>query len=415
MMPAVDPTLLPVPAPYGLLKALLWLTFTLHLLFVNAVWGGSFLTAVFLVKGREKHREVAAHLASYLPPLMAFAVLFGVAPLLFVQVLYGRLFYTASILLGTPFLLSVPALLLAYGLLYLLEKRCAAGGGRAAAAALAAFLGMGFFGFTFGNLSALLLDPERFPAKYLSHPAGFQYNLADFTVLPRFLHVFLASVALAGLYVAIRGARRLPLEPERGRWQSRSGATWFAGATLVNAAVGTWWLLALPPEGLHAAMGGSFQGTAGFAAGILFGTAAVVLALLGINSVKAGAYLHGAAACLILTVFSMVLLRDAVRDALLRAAEQTPPPFHPQWGAIALFLLLLLGGGALVVYLFAALARGRRAARKDESPRPGLSDSGAHAVSPEESGVRKILPTDSQPLRSPGPSSSGAHRLDDEP
>lgn len=415
MIPAPEPSALPVPSPLGLLKGLLWLTFTLHLLLVNAVWGGSFLATVFLVKGREKHRQVAAHLASYLPSLMAFAILFGVAPLLFVQVLYGRLFYTASILLGTPFILSIPVLLLAYGLLYLLERRAPEGGTAAAATAFAAFLGVGFFGFTFSNLSALLADPERFPAKYLSHPGGFQFNLADFTVLPRFLHIFLASVALAGLYVAIRGARRLPLEPERGRWQYRSGATWFAGATLVNGVVGTWWLLSLPGEGIRSAMGGSLQGTAGLAAGLLLGAAALVLALLGMNSVRAGALLHAAAACLLLCVFSMVLLRDAVRDTLLQAAGETPPAFRPQWGALFLFLILLLLGGALVVYLLAVLARARRAARKAEPKPPGLSDSGVHAVSPAESGVRRLLPSDSQPIRTVSSPSSGVHRLDDEP
>ncbi len=411
--PAAPPDL-PVPGPLWLVKVLLYATFTLHLLFMNAVWGGAFLTAVYLFKGQEKHREMAALLASYLPSLTAFAILFGVAPLLFVQVLYGRLFYTASILLGTPVLLVIPVLLAAYGLLYFLERRLREGGKGAAGVALGAFLGLGYVGFTQANLFALLSDPERFPAKYLSHPGGFQFNLADFTVLPRFLHFFLASVALTGLVVAIRGARRLPLEPERGRWQYRSGITWFAGATLVNFAAGTWWLLALPDEGIRAAMGGNLLGTSALAAGLLFGLAALVLSLMGINSVKASAFLRASAACLLLTLLSMVILRDVVRDALLRAAAEPPPAFRPQWGALSLFLVLFAAGSALAVYLFTVLARARRAARKKEPAPPGLSDSGAHPVSPAESGVRNLLPSDSQPIRSPSPSSSGVHRLDDE-
>lgn len=410
----VAPLDLPAPAPLYLLKILLHATFLLHLLFLNVVWGGTFLSTVYLFKGREKHREAASYLAGYLPSLTAFAILFGVAPLLFVQVLYGRLFYTASILLGTPFLLVIPVLLGAYALLYLLKGSLAADAPGAPWIALGAFLGLGYVGFTFANLFALLADPERFPAKYQSHPGGFQFNLADFTVLPRFLHVFLASVALAGLWAALRGARRLPLEPERGRWQYRSGLTWFAGATLVNFAVGTWWLLALPPEGLHAAMGGSLPGTLGLAGGIVFGVLALVLALLGVNSLRASAFLRASAACLLLTLLFMVLLRDAVRDALLKAAGETPPAFRPQWGALSLFLALFLAGGALAVYLFVVLARARRATRKEEPSGPGLSDSGAHAVSPSESGVRKLLPSDSQPLRSTSPSSSGVRRLDDE-
>ena len=50
---------------------------------------------------------------------MAFAVNFGVAPLLFVQVLYGHLFYTSSILVAVFRLAVIPLLIVAYYALYL--------------------------------------------------------------------------------------------------------------------------------------------------------------------------------------------------------------------------------------------------------------------------------------------------------
>jgi hypothetical protein len=412
--PIPSPDLLPAPGPLWLFKVLLWATFLLHLLFMNATWGGSLLLSVFLFKGREKHLEVARGLAALLPYATALAIVFGVAPLLLIQVLHGRLFYTASILLGTPFLLVIPVLLAAYALLYLLRGRLAGAWRPAPYVALLVTALFGYVGFVQANLFALLTDPERFRQKYLDHPAGLQFNLADFTVLPRFLHVLLASVALAGLYVAIRGAKRLPADPETGRWQFRSGITWFAGATLVNFAVGIWWLLALSPESMRSLMGGSLLGTVAFAVGLAGGLAALVLSLLGINSVKAGPFLHAAGGCLILTILSMVLMRDATREAALAAQGVIPPVVLPQWGAIALFLLLFAGGVALCLWMLARLARASAGRPSEAAPRPGLSDSGLHKVDPAESGVRKLIPSDSQPLKIPGPPSSGVRRLDDE-
>ncbi|MEE9203583.1 MAG: hypothetical protein V3U08_01100 [Nitrospirales bacterium] len=44
---------------------------------------------------------------------MAFAIVLGVAPLLFIQVLYGQLFYTAAILVGRVWILLILVLILA--------------------------------------------------------------------------------------------------------------------------------------------------------------------------------------------------------------------------------------------------------------------------------------------------------------
>ncbi len=48
-----------------------------------------------------------------LPLVIAFAVNFGVAPLLFLQVLYGHFIYTSSILMGIFWISIIPALIIA--------------------------------------------------------------------------------------------------------------------------------------------------------------------------------------------------------------------------------------------------------------------------------------------------------------
>ena len=122
VIPLADP--LPQPAPAWLLWALLQLTFFLHLLAMNVVLGGSILALHWRLSRRTDsatpRAEVVAAFARALPVAVAAAVTFGVAPLLFVQVLYGRVFFTSSILMAWWWLAVVPLVVFAYSGAYLL-------------------------------------------------------------------------------------------------------------------------------------------------------------------------------------------------------------------------------------------------------------------------------------------------------
>lgn len=92
-----------IPVLWGYFQFLPMLTFALHLHLMNA--------------------------------LVAFTVNFGVAPLLFVQVLYGHLFYASSILMAVFWLAVIPLLIAAYYAAYLYGFRFGVLG-RAGAAAI---------------------------------------------------------------------------------------------------------------------------------------------------------------------------------------------------------------------------------------------------------------------------------------
>ena len=112
-IPHPDP--LPLPAPAWLLWFLLTLTFTLHVVPMNLVLGGSIIGLVARLRARRQpHAAVVASLvAKALPVLIATAVTMGVAALLFLQVLYGRLFFASAVLLAVPWLAVVPTLIAA--------------------------------------------------------------------------------------------------------------------------------------------------------------------------------------------------------------------------------------------------------------------------------------------------------------
>ena len=129
------PSPLGSPAPYALLVALKVLGFTLHALPMSLWYTGLALALVLHARGSEPAREWASRLSKQMPLVVAFGINFGVVPLLFLQVLYGRLFFTSSILMAWLWLAIVPLVILAYYGAYLLAFRGEAlGKGRAVAA-----------------------------------------------------------------------------------------------------------------------------------------------------------------------------------------------------------------------------------------------------------------------------------------
>jgi hypothetical protein len=115
VIPLPDP--LPQPAPPGLLWALLQLTFLLQLIAMNVVLGGSLLAVLGRfsrsAEGALHRAALLAFFARALPVAVAATVTLGVAPLLFVQVLYGRLFFPSSSLLAWFWRAVVPLVILA--------------------------------------------------------------------------------------------------------------------------------------------------------------------------------------------------------------------------------------------------------------------------------------------------------------
>src|SRR5262245_38710335 len=118
--PAPDPT--PLPLPYAVLKGLLLVTFGLHVFAVNVGVGGSILCLALAARGRRPGgaalSKIARAMAFALPPAVTFAITLGVAPLLFVQLLYGEAIYTSTILIAAPWVLFIFLLMAGYWLLY---------------------------------------------------------------------------------------------------------------------------------------------------------------------------------------------------------------------------------------------------------------------------------------------------------
>jgi hypothetical protein len=366
MIPAVTtaiplPEPLPLPAPVWLLWGLLLLTSFLHLVAMNLLAGG----AVIAAHARARHgataygREVVAIYTRAMPTLIAATVTLGVAPLLFLQVLYGRLFFVSSILMAWTWLAIVPAVMAVYFAAYWLaaraRRRLPASGPIVYLVLAGALLAIAFVLST--NMT-LMLRPERFAALYATGAAGMHLNLDDPTIWPRWLHMMLGAIAVAGLVLVGVGLVRRPTQPEFATWAQRYGARWAAFATAVNVLIGAWWIAALPTPVLQAFLGGQVGQSLLLAAAIALGVTALPL-IAALSRPGAPALIAGVAGgVLAAALVTMLLVRDHVRTAAIAAGGFVPQTaVAPQWGNIGLFAVLLVTAIATVVWMTGVLLR----------------------------------------------------------
>ena len=355
MIPTLDPN--PLPAPYWVFKLLLLTTFFLHIVAMNFVLGGGVLALV--AKWRSKHDERSGRMfvdiAKKLPVLLPAAITLGIAPLLFVQVLYGQYFYTSSILMAWPWFLVLVFLTTAYYGFYYVSYRGGRPGGRVGGVMLFSVILVFLIGFLFGNNLTLSETPSRWAGKYFANPAGWNLNLTEPTLIPRFLHFIVAAVAVGGLLLVFLALANWKRDPEYARQLLRFGGKAFLYATMAQFVVGIAFLISLPRDLRMLFMGDSPLATSLLLIGFAGGLAAIFLmsdALRKENIRTAAFYVPG---ILAVVIACMSVARDILRDAYLGPYFQ-PGQFavKTQWSVLPLFLAVFVAG---VVLWFVMLRR----------------------------------------------------------
>ena len=106
--------------------ALYLVTWVVHVIFMGYVLAGSaWLAAGILFKNPESRGPFEPLLREWLPFMLSLAITAGVAPLLFIQILYRTQFYTANLLAFHRWMAVLPVLIIGFYLLYLLKTRWA--------------------------------------------------------------------------------------------------------------------------------------------------------------------------------------------------------------------------------------------------------------------------------------------------
>jgi hypothetical protein len=129
------------PWPTALYLTLFVVTAAFYMIFMNYVLAGAIVLLVgYLAPGARRRVEggpgglarsglglILKVVRDWLPAVLGLAITTGIAPFLFLQILYKRQFYTANLLLSNLFILLLPAFIVVSCMLYLIKGRALAG------------------------------------------------------------------------------------------------------------------------------------------------------------------------------------------------------------------------------------------------------------------------------------------------
>lgn len=340
---ALIPTPDAIPVPWGWFYILLMLTFLLHLLVMNAMLGGGIIALISSLKGGEQDILLSKEFSYKWPYTIAFAVNMGVAPLLFVQVIYGQFIYTSSILMAVWWFSIIAMLIIAYYGAYIYDfKFDALGGLRIFMIELSVGILL-LIAFFFTNNMTLMLRPDQWSA-FFSNSGGTLLNLSDPTVIPRYFHFVIGAVAVAGLYLALIGHFNFIKSKVNRETLIEKGMRYFTVATAIQIVMGLWFLLSLPREVMLLFMGRSGYGTIMLLLGIVLAFAALYLG-----------YRQRVVQTSIVTLvllIDMIFMRDLVRIAYLKPYFQMSDlVVKPEYSPMIFFLVVFVAGLALIGYM----------------------------------------------------------------
>jgi hypothetical protein len=367
--PAVDP--IPLPAPVWLFKLLHIVTLALHFTAVQLLIGGLSLATIWnlFAKGAGA-KEASGSIIKKLPTVTTYVINFGVPPLLFAQVLYGRALYTSSVLVGFYWFSVIVVLTLLYYLLYRAADRANAGK-PFWGYSIASLVGVIYIGKVFSTNMTLMLRPEDWQALYqTSNGFGNVFPSGDPTTLPRFMFMFVGSLGLAGAAIAVAGAFGNHTEAAK-KFLIKWGGSMAVVFAVVQAALG-YWVYSVQPAGVQTGLLEHPLFSIGAYAYPALAVVTAVAALAVVFAGEARAKLTTAVTFLFgfLATAMAVLARDGIRDITLslKGYDVWQRTVVANWSVVLLFLGLFVGGLVLIGVLLVAVSRSakRVAAAKAE-------------------------------------------------
>ncbi len=360
LLPGLDPT--PIPGPAWLFHGLLVLTFFLHVLFMNLTLGGTLMAAVAQLtsggRADDYRTTLAARMSSVNSYGIAFTITTGIAPLLFVQVLYQQTFYPATLLIGGVWLGLLGLLILGYYTAYLYKFRGAPARGSGGTVWIVAAAVL-FFLIAMIQVAVNLIhsQPETWAA-IADHPWSV---LGDRTYAVRLLHFVLGSVGVTAALTAwwaVRRARSAGLtESEREREQdiARYAWRWALAAVFLQVFDGFLFLMMLPVmTGLMSSPASAIPLTVA----ILLAVGLLAMLIRVHNPVEKPGAATGVLAATVAVLAVMAITRHQVRMLYLEpVTSKIDLASAPQWGNFVLFAVLLVVALATVAWMVRAVLK----------------------------------------------------------
>jgi hypothetical protein len=338
------------------------LTLLLHLIAMNMLLGGAWTAVMCAIKARKRpgshDGRMYRELIAMLPTLVAMTVTLGVAPLLFVQVLYGQFVYSSSVAIGWFWWLVFPLTIVSYYSFYYLKFSKSGDSIIRRWLPLFGALILLWISFILSNNFNLAQQPERFSKIILEDPSGWSLNLGDHSTIPRWLHMVIGAIAVCGIWIMWLGRIEHKRDSEYGLFKMELGYRLFAIPTMINILIGFVFMMTLPRNIMMRLMGQSMLETMLWVVGMGLAIWAIPVLKRAISSPQSAALPLGTA-LIAVTVATMVILRDLVRSAYLgEYFTLDMPKVDVMWGAIIMFLIAFVIGLWVLRWLVVTYLKG---------------------------------------------------------
>lgn len=325
---------------YQFLSAPLWLVTTLHVLTLslhfaamNFLLGGVMISLWAAVRKRWDE-PVVAKFVRLLPSAMAATISLGVAPLLFLQLVYPRQVYAASIVSGWFWLMVIPAAIIAYYALYRAAFRAESAGKVSRLALLLALAGLLYISLVYSSVFSMAEKPGLTRSLYAANQSGLVWNPAVGDYALRWLHMVLGAATVGGFFIGLLG-RGQPAVFATGR-------SFFTIGMVLASLAGVAYLISLDQH-LR-----PFMRTPA----IWALTVGVVLSLGALHFFFKKKF-WPSGLMLFVSMLTMVYARHTVRLLKLQGAyDPASLPVVPQWSPFILFLVCFVVMLAMLVYMF---------------------------------------------------------------
>ena len=318
-------------APLWIITALHITTFALHLLAMNFMVGGTVIVLYekFICKSDD---DVYRKLIKLFPTVMAATVSFGVAPLLFLQLVYGQYVYSASIVSAWFWLMIVAVVIICYYSLYA-AAFAEEDSGRTRIYLTVALCCFVYVSFTYSSVFSMAEQPALYKALYIKQQSGSIINPAIGSYIFRWLHFLTAALAVGGFFTGWLG--------KDNKAVFEKSIKYFMSGIVAAMITGTAYLFSLGSL-LKPVMNS-------YAAPVLL--AAIILSIAALfyfvrkDFIKAGVIF-------LVSFTGMIIIRFHARTVFLKDYfDPSTIPVKPQWTFFMIFIICFAIAAILVWYM----------------------------------------------------------------
>lgn len=335
---------------YNFFSGPLWLitflhifTFTLHLIAMNFLVGGLAVILWGKISNRWEDPTVK-QFVNLFPSIMAATITLGVAPLLFLQLVYPKQVYSAAIASGWFWMGVVDLAIVSYYLFYAASMSRQPGKGPRSWMLYIALGGLLYISFVYSSIFSMAERPELIESVYADNQTGLTLNPNLSQYIFRWLHMIFGAFTVGSFIFGIVGRNH----------ESSFGAakTFVLWGTIINAVIGFVYLfqlddLLLPfmrSPGIHALSLG-------------------IVASLALVHFFFKRQFVIASSLMFVSMLCMVIARHYVR--LVRLADVYDPttvPINPQWSIMIVFLVCFLMAIGTVWYMIRIFIKDKKIA-----------------------------------------------------